>query len=966
MNDDVPMDDGPGPPGSEDAPAVAEAASAIASGEPVDWPTLESSLGDAASREVLQALERVAGIAAFHRSLPGAPATPAAEPQSTWGTLTIVREIGRGSFGRVYLAWDPRLDREVALKILDRGLISDSPQGRAVVEEGKHLARLRHPNIVSIHGAEWVDGRVGLEMELVTGRTLSEIVRTEGPFGADEAMLVGRDVGRALAAVHRAGLVHRDVKAQNVIREHGGRIVLMDFGAGQQAEALPSAEVAGTPLYLAPEVLAGSAPTPRSDLYSLGVLLYYLVTGSFPVQAGTIEELRAAHLAGQTTRLRDARPDLPERFIQLVERALAPDPANRADSAGSFEAELSQALGHADRAAAPASGARRWALVAGIAAMVAIGASTWALWPQHAPVQLIERFILPLDGHLTMPTGLGSREFALSPDGSRLAYATMTQGRRGSHVVVRRLDEVEPRVIENTGDAGQPFFSPDGASVGLVSGGRLITIALPGGAPVAVTDVRNSGGASWGRDRTIVFSSQRNLWRVAETGGTPTRLTTVDPGKDEVAIRPQALATGDVLFTLRQNAGATTAVAVLTRVGPIKILVPNATGGKYMPPGYLVFVTGDPPGIKATPFDLRRLEITGAAVQVQALKSPAHWFDVSESGSLVYSLPDEPDPQHPRGLVWLDRLTGRDEPLTLPLVPGQYLAYSLRLSPDARRVAVATTPNVLLESVDAATPGPLKVGDLERGTFAPPLTKDAVRPLAWSSDGTRITYRTADGAIAWRRADGAGPEAVLAAPRPDLDCNTGEWSPDGRVLLLRCNEAGSDLGRGFMALSFPSADAVGRSPVVPEPFLPSMPGAGPPRFSRDGRWIAYSANIAASSGAAVYVQAFPGTGAVSRISTEIGRRPVWRGNELFFLTPRGLQVASVRTQPTFGFDPPHDLFDDFSAYDVAGTGGLTFEASLDGRRFLVLKGQSGGGDFITKLTIVLHWIEDVTRQLNAR
>ena len=243
----------------EDVPAVADAARAIASGHKVDWHTLESSADDDASREVLRALESVARIAAFHQTWQ-APAAPIpVQLPSTWGTLTLAQEIGRGSFGRVYLARDPRLNRDVALKILDDHLVSDTHDGSAVIEEGRHLARLRHPNIVSIHGAHLVDGRIGLEMELITGRTLAEIVRTEGPLGADEALLVGRDVCRALAAVHGAGLVHRDVKAQNVIREQGGRIVLMDFGAGRPVDALGSPGMAGTPLYLAPEVLQGIA-----------------------------------------------------------------------------------------------------------------------------------------------------------------------------------------------------------------------------------------------------------------------------------------------------------------------------------------------------------------------------------------------------------------------------------------------------------------------------------------------------------------------------------------------------------------------------------------------------------------------------------------------------------------------------------------------------------------------------------
>ena len=342
--------------------AVADAARKIATGEPVDWSALEADADSTADRGVLRGLLEVQAIARFHRDWPDPAVDRLTLPPAAWGHLTIIEEIGRGSFGRVYRARDPRLDREVALKILDRGPTSDSPHARTVVEEGRHLARLRHPNIVSIHRADYANDYLGLEMELVRGRTLSAIVRAQGPFSADEATLISREVCRALAAVHHAGLVHRDVKAQNVIRERGGRIVLMDFGAGRLADVFESAEITGTPLYLAPEVLRGSPPTPRSDLFSLGVLLYYLVTESFPITARTIEELQEGHSTGRTVRLCDARPDLPERFVHLVERALAPDPKDRIDSAGRFEAELSETLGLAAQVASPWFRVRRGAL----------------------------------------------------------------------------------------------------------------------------------------------------------------------------------------------------------------------------------------------------------------------------------------------------------------------------------------------------------------------------------------------------------------------------------------------------------------------------------------------------------------------------------------------------------------------------------------------------------------------------
>ena len=954
-----------GEPADGDRPEVSAAAGKVASGEPVNWSGLESSVPDEATREVLAQLRRVEGIAAFHRAwqgvpptaLPGAPGRPA-----TWGALTIIEEIGRGSSGRVYRARDPRLDREVALKILEPGLASDSPVGRAVIEEGRHLAQLRHPNIVAIHGADRIDGRVGLEMELVTGQTLAETMRMHGPLGADEATIIGRDVCRALAAVHRAGLVHRDVKVQNVIRESGGRIVLMDLGAGRPVHAIESAGIAGTPLYLAPEVLAGAPPTPRSDLYSVGVLLYHLVTGSFPVTASSLVDLCEAHRLRMTTRLRDARPDLPERFINLVERAIEPDPAKRIDGAGRFEAELSQLLGHAERSPGKTS-AGRWPVMAGAAVVLAIAAATWALWPRSDAARLPARFDVVVDGHLTIPHGPGSREFALSPDGTQLVYSSMDAGLRwrDSHAVLRPMNAVAQTVIATPG--GQPFFKPDGTRIGLF-GTNLTSVSLTGGPLVTLTQRDAAGGGAWGPDGTIVFSSEGNLWRIPEGGGTPVRLTQISGSDGDAAIRPQILDTGEVLFTYRQRGGTQSSIAVLTRGGAIKVVVDNATSGKYLPPGYLVFVAGDPPWITAAHFDVRTLSV-GRSVPLEPVKSGSHWFDVSRSGSLAFSIPETPDPSAAPAVVWVDRDTGRERPLKASLVPGEFLAYSLRLSPDGRKAAYTRLPSSLLETVDSPQPGPLVIADLEREGGGTPLINEPVHPLTWSRDGTKITYRTLSGAIAWRPVNGSGREEILADPRPDLKCNAADWSPDGRVLLLGCGApTGAEIHRTLMTLTFPTADAAGKTKVAPELYLEER-GQGAARFSPDGRWVTYSSNIPGEKGARVFVRAFPGPGQLEPISAALGRFPQWRGNELFYLSPYPTAVR-VRTASTFGFDRPQPFGPDFSGYDLLNAGRLVFAMSGDGRRVLVQKIASGrGGDYLTRITVVLNWVEEVRRKLDG-
>ena len=263
-------------------------------------------------------------------------------PGAAWGDLVLRGELGRGGFGRVFRAWDPALAREVALKIIR---LKSPDQAASVLREGRMLARVRHPHVVTVHAARQIGEEVGLAMELVDGRHLGDLVRQQGPMSAEEAAVVGLAVLQALAAVHAAGLLHRDVKARNVMREAGGRIVLMDFGAGVElGPGTADDRGIGTPVCMAPEVLLGASATLASDLYSVAVLLYFLVTGDYPVQGPTAVAIAHAHAAGRRRLLADARPDLPDGFVRAVERGLARDPADRYSSAGAFLAALTAAM----------------------------------------------------------------------------------------------------------------------------------------------------------------------------------------------------------------------------------------------------------------------------------------------------------------------------------------------------------------------------------------------------------------------------------------------------------------------------------------------------------------------------------------------------------------------------------------------------------------------------------------------
>jgi eukaryotic-like serine/threonine-protein kinase len=303
-----------------------------------------------------------------------------------WGDFRLQARVGHGSFGEVYRAWDPHLEREVALKLLLPGSVGGDEEYRAMLREARALAAVQHPNIVHVYGIDRHDGRVGYWTDFVRGKTLSFLVFAQGPFGYREAALIGLDVTKALSAVHRAGLLHRDIKAENVMREEGGRILLMDFGLSTLAQRQTG--VAGTPTYMAPELFGGSPATVATDIYAVGVLLFYLVTGQHPVRLGGLTAKEAAAALSQRRALIDLRPDLSESFMRTVSVAMEMDPAKRYASAGQLAEALAESLGSplpAGTASAPSKTTRKTKLWAGLAALVVLAALGSGLWLAGIP-----------------------------------------------------------------------------------------------------------------------------------------------------------------------------------------------------------------------------------------------------------------------------------------------------------------------------------------------------------------------------------------------------------------------------------------------------------------------------------------------------------------------------------------------------------------------------------------------------
>lgn len=279
--------------------------------------------------------------AATASTLSGTLAPPSSPALESWGPFKILQKIGQGSFGEVFLAFDTTLEREVALKLLMPSEADGDRDRQAMLREARAMARVRHPNVVSVYGVDRHQGRVGFWSDFVRGQTLSALLAAQGPFGPREVAHIGVDLCRAVSAVHAARLLHRDIKTGNVMREEGGRILLMDFGLTHADGEFQG--VAGTPAYMAPELFQGHPASVSSDLYALGVLLFHLLTGKHPVEGSDLG-IRQAHERGARHALLDVRPDLPEPFARVVDTATHPEPTKRWPSAGQMAAILSETV----------------------------------------------------------------------------------------------------------------------------------------------------------------------------------------------------------------------------------------------------------------------------------------------------------------------------------------------------------------------------------------------------------------------------------------------------------------------------------------------------------------------------------------------------------------------------------------------------------------------------------------------
>ncbi len=912
----------------------------------------------------------------------------------------ILEPLGEGGMGVVYKAEDTRLKRTVALKFLSSEVTGGGEHKERFLREAQASAALDHPNICTVYEIDEVDGQTFLAMAFLQGEALDRIA-AKGPLPLDRAIAIAAQAAEGLAAAHAQGVVHRDVKAANMIvrEDAAGRpaVKLMDFGLAQLSGRSKLTQVdtrLGTVAYMSPEQTQGGAVDARSDLWSLGVVLYEMVSGELPFKGHYDQAVMYSILNEEPAPLTSLRAGVPMELEWIVEKCLAKNARDRYQNARELVVDLERLQRRIDSGksivqpaavGAPPAAERKAALPAALeapaavphaaaaarntdrlrilslerrvkalataaAALAAALLAVWALRPgvAESPGEPLRKFSLrPAN---ILERGQSIEHLAVSPDGRQIAF-TLT-GSRGD-LWLQSLDRLEPRPIEGTAGASFVFWSPDSLSIGFTTDRAVKKVALRGGSITTLAEIGArffgaDGFASWSPDGNAVILGSGGGRPVAipALGGNPQPLFESAAGEGRGYVRfPQILEDSRgrrvLLYSLRTLDGETVMMRRLGNegAGPAAALIEGSFPA-YSKTGHVLYQPlSATAALWALPVSLDEMQAVSAAFPIAEDGSGP---SVAKNGTLVYL--DNPF-AGPKQLVWLDRAGERVGTIGKP----QPWIRSPRVSPDGGKLVVSAGSgralNVWIH--DAARPV------MNRVSFEDGEEAGAI----WSADGNRVAFvrRGSPDVYVQEIGGGAKPRVIFSIP---ANLEPLDWSHDGKFIMFRLfHPRGSRspvAGAGAA-----SKDGAGRDRAAPGisagiGYLRQVPGgdrweaqeflaaerftADSAVFSPNGRYAAYVSNE--SGEFEVYVKRFPATEERWQISTEGGGEPRWNpnGQELFFVRDETLYATAVSTERNFTVGETVPLFSRASlrpsrrssSYDVGPDGRFAVVALAEG------------------------------------
>jgi serine/threonine protein kinase/Tol biopolymer transport system component len=892
------------------------------------------------------------------------------------GSLEIVRQLGEGGMGAVYLAHDGRLNRDVAIKVLPDQFARDPERLARFNREAQALAAFSHPHIAHVYGLEELNGTAALVMEYVPGRTLESILSEGRPLPLPDVVSIARQIAEGLEAAHEKNIVHRDLKPANIIVAADGSVKILDFGLAKGLDGTSSGldlmssptmlspamtvqgVILGTAAYMSPEQARGRPVDKRSDVWAYGVVLWEMLTGHRPFAGDTVTDTLAA-IIGTEPQWSDLPPNTPDGLRRLLHRCLDKDPHQRLRDIGEARIALQQPTATASSATSqPAqtgvvspvrdrsSVVRRalpWVLAFFGVAFVFVKPLLQPEAPAATPVMSFDVDTPP--GTLLRVTERPGID--ISADGQAIAFTAISNDT--IQVYVRRRDEAAARAlpvhISNIRQGGDIAFSPDGKYLAFTDGASLMKVPLDGGPAVRLASVLSgTRGVAWADDHTIVYSPapRTGLMAVDANGGEARELTKLSEEQNERSHRwPVALPGGKaILFTVgalgspdSYDDGNIDALVLAT--GERKRVFTGASAARYAPGGKLIFARG--PSLYAVDFDPDRLTVSGSPVLVlpRVATDPntgATHFAVAQDGTLIY-VPGIPSAGL-RRLMWVNR-DGAVQPIDL--TPDVF--NDPAVSPDGERAALLVGP---------IGHGDIWIYDFRQTTFTRLTTDGKSATPVWSADGRSIYYVSIDTpkretTIFRRSADGGGEPERLASS--NLRTYIGSVVRDGTAAFGAANP-------------WTGSFNIFRIPLAGQPLVRltnSQTQAYAPTLSPDGRWLAYSSEE--SGRREIYVQGVTGE-AQWLVSVGGGEEPHWGpdGRALYYRVDDRLMSVAIQPGATFAAAKPTLLLR--GLYDLQSETGLSYAVDPKTARFLMIRlATDGSGTAASSFRVVLNWAQ---------